>query len=47
MALAAQKLTLDAFLAWENAQPERHEFYRGTCWQWPMGGARMAAWSAI
>ena len=29
MALAAQKLTLDAFLAWENDQPERHEFYRG------------------
>lgn len=22
-------MTLDEFLAWENAQPEKHEFYRG------------------
>ena len=29
MALPAQKLTLDEFLAWENQQPERHEFHRG------------------
>ncbi len=29
MALALEKLTLDEFLAWENAQPERNEFYRG------------------
>ena len=29
MALVEQKLTLDAFLAWENTQPERHEFCRG------------------
>ena len=28
-ALPQAKLTLDAFLAWENAQPERHEFHRG------------------
>ena len=29
MALPAQKMTLDEFLAWENQQPERHEFHRG------------------
>ena len=28
MALAEQKLTLDEFLAWENTQPERNEFYQ-------------------
>ena len=28
-ALAQPKLTLDAYLAWEALQPERHEFYRG------------------
>ncbi|MDP1901621.1 MAG: Uma2 family endonuclease [Rubrivivax sp.] len=28
-ALPQPKLTLDAYLAWENAQPEKHEFYRG------------------
>ena len=29
MALAQENLSLDAFFAWENAQPERHEFYHG------------------
>lgn len=29
MAVAQEKLSLDAYIAWENAQPERHEFYRG------------------
>lgn len=29
MALAQPKLDLAAYLAWENSQPERHEFYRG------------------
>ena len=38
MALADQKLTLDEFLAWENAQPERNEFYQGEVFA--MVGAR-------
>ena len=29
MAVAQEKLSLDAYIAWENTQPERHEFYRG------------------
>lgn len=29
MGVPLQRLTLAAFLDWENAQPERHEFYRG------------------
>lgn len=29
MALPAHKPTIAEFLAWEEAQPERHEFYRG------------------
>lgn len=29
MGLPDQKLTLPAYLEWENEQPERHEFYRG------------------
>lgn len=29
MGLPQQKLALTDFLNWENAQPERHEFYRG------------------
>ncbi|MFT3819146.1 MAG: Uma2 family endonuclease [Rubrivivax sp.] len=29
MALPAHKPTIEDFLAWEEAQPERHEFYRG------------------
>lgn len=29
MGLQQEKFTLQAYLDWENAQPERHEFYRG------------------
>ena len=29
MGLQQQQLTLQAYLDWENVQPERHEFYRG------------------
>ena len=29
MGLQQQQLTLQAYLEWENVQPERHEFYRG------------------
>jgi len=29
MGLQQEKLSLQAYLDWENAQPERHEFYRG------------------
>ena len=29
MALVQQKMTLEEFLAWEDLQPERHEFYNG------------------
>ena len=29
VALEAQKLTLDEFLAWEDQQQDRHEFHRG------------------
>jgi len=29
MELAQQQLSLQAYFEWENAQPERHEFYRG------------------
>ena len=29
MGLQQEKLTLQAYLDWENAHPERHEFYRG------------------
>ena len=29
MALVQQKMTLDEFLAWEDQQPERHEFHNG------------------
>jgi len=29
MVLPAHELTIDDFLAWEEAQPERHEFHRG------------------
>ena len=29
MGLKHETLTLQAYLDWENAQPERHEFYRG------------------
>ncbi len=39
-ALPQAKPTLDDFLTWENAQPERHEFYRGEVFA--MVGARRA-----
>ena len=29
MGLPVAKLDLDQFMAWENEQNERHEFYRG------------------
>lgn len=29
MGLKQEKLTLQGYLEWENAHPERHEFYRG------------------
>ncbi len=32
-------MTLDQFMAWENEQPERHEFYRGE-WFNMVGGTR-------
>jgi Uma2 family endonuclease len=38
MALPALEMTLDDFLAWENAQPTRHEFWRGEVFA--MVGAR-------
>ena len=38
MAGAQEKLSLDDYLVWENAQPERHEFYRGEAFA--MEGAR-------
>lgn len=37
---APPKLTLDEFLAWENEQPEKHEFHRGEVFA--MVGARRA-----
>jgi Uma2 family endonuclease len=37
-ALTQPRLTLEAFLAWENEQPEKHEFYRGEVFA--MTGAR-------
>ena len=39
-ALMQPKLTLEAFLAWENEQPEKHEFHRGEVFA--MVGARRA-----
>ena len=38
MSLLVEKLTLDAFLEWENAQDTRNEFYRGQVFA--MVGAR-------
>jgi Uma2 family endonuclease len=38
MALPAQKLTLNEFIEWENAQPDRHEFFRNEVFA--MVGAR-------
>jgi Uma2 family endonuclease len=37
-ALIQPKLTLEAYLAWENEQPEKHEFHRGEVFA--MVGAR-------
>ncbi|MBC7942645.1 MAG: Uma2 family endonuclease [Chitinophagaceae bacterium] len=39
-ALTQPKLTLEAYLAWENEQPEKHEFHRGEVYA--MVGARRA-----
>lgn len=38
MALPQQHLTLDEYLAWENQQPEKNEYYRGEVFA--MGGMR-------
>ncbi len=38
MAIPATKLSLDEYLAWENQQPEKNEFYRGEVFA--MVGAR-------
>ncbi len=40
MALVKQKMTLDEFLAWEDLQPERHEFYNGEVFAM-VGGRRI------
>lgn len=40
MALLAQKLSLEGFLAWENQQVERHEFHRGEVFAM-VGGRRI------
>jgi Uma2 family endonuclease len=42
MALPQQKLSLDDFLVWEEAQIERHEFYRGDVFAMA-GGSRAHA----
>jgi Uma2 family endonuclease len=39
-AILESKLTLDAYLAWENEQPERHEFHRGEVFAM-VGGRRI------
>lgn len=39
-ALTQPKLTIEAFLAWENQQPEKHEFHKGEVFA--MVGARRA-----
>lgn len=38
MGLPLRRLSLDDFIAWENEQPDRHEFYRGEVFA--MVGAR-------
>ena len=38
MGVPIQKITLDAYLGWENAQPEKNEFYQGDVFA--MVGAR-------
>ena len=40
MGLPAKKLTITEFMAWEEAQPERHEFYRGEVFAMVGGTAR-------
>jgi Uma2 family endonuclease len=40
MAPARQKMTLEEFLAWEDLQPERHEFYNGEVFAM-VGGRRI------
>lgn len=40
MALPRQQLSLDEYLAWENQQPEKNEYYRGEVFA--MVGARRA-----
>lgn len=40
MGMPLQKMTLEQFLAWEDAQPERHEFYRGETFAMVGGTAR-------
>lgn len=40
MGLPLSKMTLAEFLAWEEAQPERHEFYRGEVFAMVGGTAR-------
>ena len=40
MAVVKQKMTLDEFLAWEDLQPERHEFYSGEVFAM-VGGRRI------
>ena len=40
MALAQHKMTLDEFLAWEDLQPERHEFHKGEVFAM-VGGRRI------
>ena len=43
MALVQQKMTLEEFLAWEDLQPERHEFYNGDVFAMVVAGASMSA----
>lgn len=40
MGKALQRLTMAEFLAWEELQPERHEFYRGETYAMVGGAAR-------
>ena len=40
MGLPIPKMTLAQFLAWEEVQPERHEFYRGETYAMVGGAAR-------
>ena len=40
MGMPLQKMTLAEFLVWEEAQPERHEFYRGETYAMVGGSLR-------